>query len=101
MKKDVEDYIYQAFNTISAEHNLKSLDDTILLAILYTFQMALAVKNLPANAGDARDTGSVPGSGRSPGVGNGNPLLYSFLESSMDRGAWRATVFGVPRLGHD
>ena len=46
------------------------------------------VKNPPANAGDARDAGSIPGSGRCPGVGSGNPLLYSCLENSMDRGAW-------------
>ena len=43
-------------------------------------------KNLPANAGDTRDSGSIPGSGRSPGVGNGNPLQYSYLENPMDRG---------------
>ena len=47
------------------------------------------VKNLPANAGDARDMGSIPESGRSPGVGNDNPLQYSCLENSMDRGAWQ------------
>ena len=46
------------------------------------------VKNPPANAGDARDLGSVPGLGRSPGEGNGNPLQYSCLENPMDRGAW-------------
>ena len=45
------------------------------------------VKNLPANAGDTRDPGSIPGSGRSPGGGNGNPLQYSCLENPMDRGA--------------
>ena len=45
------------------------------------------VKNLSANARDARDPGSIPGLGRSPGEGNGNPLQYSFLENSMDRGA--------------
>ena len=50
------------------------------------------VKNMPANAGDAEDTGSMPGSGRSPGVGNGNPIQYSCLENSMERGTWRATV---------
>ena len=53
------------------------------------------VKNPPANAGDARDVGSTPGSGRSPGVGNGNPLQYSCLENSVDRGAWQAAVHGV------
>ena len=46
------------------------------------------VKNLPVNAGDARDMGSILGSGRSPGVGNGDPLQYSCPENSTDRGAW-------------
>ena len=50
------------------------------------FPGGTVVKNLPANAGDARDTGSIPGSGRSPGGGNGNPLQYACLKSSMDRG---------------
>ena len=49
--------------------------------------MALVVKNLPADAGDIRDVGSIPGSGRSPGEGNGNPLQYSCLENPMDRGS--------------
>ena len=53
------------------------------------------VKNLPGNAGDIRDMGSIPGSGRSPGGGHGNPLQYSCLENPMDRGAWRATVHRV------
>ena len=55
------------------------------------------VKNLPANAGDAWGLRSIPGSGRSPGVGNSNPLQYSCLENSMDRGVWRATVHGVKK----
>ena len=50
------------------------------------------VKNPPANARDVRDSGSIPGSGRSPGGGNGNPLQYSCLENPMNRGAWQATV---------
>ena len=50
------------------------------------------VKNPPANAGDVRDTGPVPGSGRSPGGGNGSPLQYSCLENPMVRGAWQNTV---------
>ena len=54
--------------------------------------MALAVKNLSANAGDIRDIGSVPGLGKSPGGGYGNPLQYSCLENPMDRGDWQATV---------
>ena len=52
------------------------------------------VKNLPANAGDV---GLISGLGRFPGIGNGNPLLYSCLENSMDRGAWRAEVHGVAK----
>ena len=55
--------------------------------------MMLVIKNPPANAGDVRDTGSIPGLGRSPGEGNGNPLLGN----SIDRGAWWATVHGVEK----
>ena len=55
------------------------------------------VKNLPANVGNTRDMGSIPGSGRSPKGGHGKPLQYSCLENSMDRGAWRATVHGVAK----
>ena len=54
--------------------------------------MVLVVKNPPANPGDVRDVGSIPGSGRSPGGGNGKPLRYSCLENPMDRGTWWATV---------
>ena len=53
------------------------------------------VKNLPANAGDPRDACSVPGLGRSPGEGTGNPLQYSCLGNPTDRGTWRAAVHGV------
>ena len=52
-------------------------------------QAAIVVKNPPANAGDTRDAGLIPGSGRSPGVGNGNPVQYSCLGNPMDRGAWQ------------
>ena len=55
------------------------------------------VKNLPAIAGDGRDDGSIPGSGRSPGVGNGNPLQYSCLENSVDRRAQQDTARGVAK----
>ena len=59
------------------------------------FPAGAVVKNLSVNAGDA---GLIPGLGRSPGVGNGNPLLqYSCLENSMDRGAWWATIHGVAK----
>ena len=57
--------------------------------------MALVVKNLPTNAGDVRDAGSIPGLGRSLGGGHGNPLQFSCLENPMDRGAWQATIHGV------
>ena len=55
------------------------------------------VKNLPANAGEVRDAGSIPGSERSPGEGHGNLLQYSWLENPTDRGAWWATVHGVTK----
>ena len=61
------------------------------------FPGGAGVKNLPANAGDTRDAGSIPGLGKFPGGGHGNPLQYSCLENSMDRGAWRATVHGVAK----
>ena len=59
--------------------------------------MAQVVKNPPANAGDARDMGSILGLGRSPGKGNGSPLQYSCLENSKNRGAWWATIHGVTK----
>ena len=55
------------------------------------------VKNLPANAGNIGDMGSIPGSGRSSREGYGNPLQYSCLENPMDRGSWRVTVLGVSK----
>ena len=60
-----------------------------------TSQMAQVVKNPFANAGDTGNVGSIPGSGRSPGGGNGSPLQYSCLENPMDGGAWWAAVYGV------
>ena len=63
----------------------------------FSSQVALVVSNLPANAGDTRDMGSVPESRRSLGVGNGNPLQYSCLENPMERGTWPATVNGVAK----
>ena len=62
------------------------------------------VKNPPANAGDIRDMGFIPGSGRSPRVGNDNPLQYSCLGNPMDRGAWQAMVHEVAkseRISHE
>ena len=56
------------------------------------------VKNSPANSGDLREEGVIPGLERSPGGGHGNPLQYSFLENPMDRRGWQATVYGVAEL---
>ena len=60
-------------------------------------KVTLVVKDLPVNAGDRKDAGSIPGLGRSSGVGNGNPLQYSCLGNPMDRGAWWATVHGIAK----
>ena len=68
-----------------------------MIFIHWASQVALVVKNLPANAKDIRDAISLPGSRRSPGVGNGNTLQYSCLENPMDRGAWWATVHEVAK----
>ena len=71
--------------------------------ILYinVFQMVLVVKNLLANAGDTRDTGLIPGLGRSPGGGHGNPFQYSCLENPMDRGAWQLQSIGSQTVRND
>ena len=61
-------------------------------------QVALVVKNPCAKAGDTRDSDSIPGLGRFPGEGHGNPLKYSCLENPMDRGTWQATVHRVTKL---
>ena len=67
--------------------------------ILSTPQVVLAVKKkLPASAGDIRDEGSIPGLGRSPGEGNGNPLQYSCLGNPIGRGTWWATVHRVTKI---
>ena len=65
-------------------------------------EVVLVIKNLPANAGDIRDVGSIPRLGRSPGEGNGNPLQYSCLENPMGRGAWcELPSMGLQRVRHD
>ena len=65
--------------------------------IIFASQVALVVKNLPANARDTRDANLIPESGRSPGGGPGNALQYPYLENPMDRGAWRATAHRVTK----
>ena len=67
------------------------------LSCEWASQVVLVVKNLPANVGDLRNEGEIPGLGRFLGGGNGNPLQYSCLENSVDRGAWQATVQGFSK----
>ena len=62
---------------------------------IWASHVVLVVKSLPANVGNKRDRGLIPGSGRSPGGGHGNPLQYSCLENPMDRGAWQIIVYRV------
>ena len=74
----------------------------LCMCFLPLFPDGTAVKNPPANAGDARDTGLISGLGRSPGVGNGNPLQYFCLENPTERGAWWAIQsVGSQRVRHD
>ena len=68
---------------------------------MWDFPGGTVIKNLPANAGDARVMGSIPELGRYPGEGNGNPLQYLCLENPMDGGVWRAVAMGLQRVGHN
>ena len=78
-------------------HNQKEGENIVYVLI----NTGLVLKNCPANAADVRDTGPILGLGISPEEGNGNPLLYSCLESTMDRGTWWAAVHVLQRVGHD
>ena len=80
-------------------HSDASSEASILVISLvhWTSQVLLVIKNPPANAGDVRDTGSIPGLGKFPGGGQGNPLQYSCLENPVDRGAWRARARRVTK----
>ena len=69
--------------------------------LIWASQVALVVKTPPASAGEVRDVGSIPGLGRSPGGGNGNPLQHSCLENPVDRGTWRLQSMGSQRVGND
>ena len=80
---------------IILEANLATFDK--IKSILYILFVVLVVKNLPANAGDVRDAGLIPGLGKSPGGGHGNSVQYSCLENPMDRGAWWAMVHRVSK----
>ena len=80
-------------------HRVAKVSNTTerLTLLLWASQVALVVKDPPAGEGDMWEAGSIPGSGRSPGGGHGNPLQDSCLENPLDRGAWRATVHGVAK----
>ena len=88
-------------NNNNNNNNNNKIYKPIRFISIYLFnrasQVTLVVKNLPANVRDTRDVGLIPGSGRSPGEGNGNPLQYSCLENPLDRGAWQAIVHGVAK----
>ena len=73
----------------------------VLALLISYFVVALAVKNPRASAGDVRDMGSIPGPGRAPGRGHGNPLQYSCLENLMDRRSWWPQSMGSQRVGHN
>ena len=81
----------------SKNQRISMVADNTHLILEKASQVTLVVKNMPGNAGDIRDPGSIPGSKRSPGGGHGNPLQYSCLENPMDGGAWRATVHWVAK----
>ena len=79
----------------------KNVNCRVLVLTICVFTVGLpgglVVKNLSPNARDVRETSSIPGSGRSPEEGHGTPLQYSCLENPMDRGAWKATFYGVTK----
>ena len=95
--RDVGAWWAAIYGVAQSQTQLKWLSSSSSNLVYRASQMSLMVKNLPANAGDIRDVGSIPGLGRSPGRGHGNPLQYSCLENPMDRGAWQATVLGVAK----
>ena len=90
-----EEYIYKKWPKFHLFSWIKL--NLVLLTWLRGFPGSTMVKTLPANAGDEGDSGSIPGVGRSPGGGNGNPPQYCCLDNSMDRGAWWATVRGITK----
>ena len=83
------------FISINAVHHQQVIESWLGGWYLKGLLWWLSSKESSCSAGDIRDTSSIPGSGRSPGEGNGNPLQYACLEESMDRGAWRATGHSV------
>ena len=104
--KNKQDGFYQSMPTYFISHfgKLKILQESKSHGFTFeevqtlqgASQVGLVVKSLPAGAGDVRDKGSIPGSGRSPGGGHGNPLQYSCLENPMER-SWQAALHGVEK----
>ncbi|CAN0404375.1 unnamed protein product [Rangifer tarandus platyrhynchus] len=92
------DSFWAATNAAQLQANILSLCSPHLFK---GFPGGSVIKNLPVNVGEARDVGSIPGLGRSPGGGHGNPLQYSCLENPMDRGAWRLQSMGLQRVRHN
>ena len=95
---DKEDVIH-IYNGILLSHKKKK--NNRHLQQQRASQVALGVKNVPANAEDVGDAGSIPGSGRSPGGGHGNRLQYSYLKNPMERGTCRPQSMGLQRAGHN
>ena len=85
------------YGVAQSRTRLKRLSSSSSNDIGWGFPAGTGVKNPSASAGDTGDAGSIPGSGRSPGGGNGNPLQYSCLENPVDKGAWWVTVHGVTK----
>ena len=87
-----------ALSSKEASEESRNIHSALFLLIcIFFFLIKVVGKESACNAGDARDTGLIPGSGSSPEGGNNNPLQYSCLKSSMERGAWQATVLGVKK----
>ena len=98
MQRDICTQAYTHMHTQTRTHTHKHIHNTHMcrsMCISMTSLVVQLVKNPTANAGGARDTSLIPGSGRSPGEGNGNPLQYSCLENPTNRVAWRATIHGL------
>ena len=88
---------------ISGDQSIGASASAPVLLVKYSGLISFRIDwlHLLCGACNAGDPGSIPGSGKSSGEGNGNPLQYSCLENPMDRGVWQATVHGVARVGHD
>ena len=97
----VSDWLLDDLQTFFTQSRTLNISVWFYFLVLYytsgDFPGSAVVKNSPSNAGDTRDSGLIPGLGRSPGEGNSNPLQYSCLGNFMDRGAWRARVHGVTK----